>query len=98
VVTVIADESFSALSRDRMARHAKDCMAFVTPSQPSASNVHPRIVQERLGHASIAITLNLYSHSVRTMQSRYCRTAIVAKRLQSRENAFVSKGRRLFDS
>jgi integrase len=26
-----------------------------------ASNVHPKIVQERLGHLSIAITLDIYS-------------------------------------
>jgi len=25
-------------------------------------NVHPKIVQERLGHASVQITLDLYSH------------------------------------
>jgi len=24
--------------------------------------VHPRVVQERLGHATIAITLGIYSH------------------------------------
>ena len=27
-----------------------------------ASGVHPKIAQERLGHSTIAITLNLYSH------------------------------------
>ena len=27
-----------------------------------AANVHPKIVQERLGHSSIAITLDIYSH------------------------------------
>jgi integrase len=27
-----------------------------------ASNVHPKIVQERLGHSSISITLDIYSH------------------------------------
>jgi integrase len=25
-------------------------------------NVHPKVVQERLGHATIATTLDLYSH------------------------------------
>jgi integrase len=33
-----------------------------------AANVHPKVVQERLGHASIAITLDLYSHVAPGMQ------------------------------
>jgi integrase len=33
-----------------------------------ASGVHPKIAQERLGHASIAITLDLYSHVLPGMQ------------------------------
>jgi integrase len=31
-------------------------------------NVHPKIVSERLGHASIEITLNTYSHALPTLQ------------------------------
>lgn len=27
-----------------------------------AAGVHPKVVQERLGHANIGITLNTYSH------------------------------------
>ena len=33
------------------------------------ANVHPKVVQERLGHASIEITLNTYSHFVPAMQT-----------------------------
>lgn len=33
------------------------------------AGVHPKIVQERLGHASIDITMNLYSHVTPTMQA-----------------------------
>ena len=33
-----------------------------------ASHVHPKIVQERLGHSSIAITLDIYSHLMPNMQ------------------------------
>jgi integrase len=33
-----------------------------------AGNVHPKIVQERLGHASVAITLDIYSHAIPTLQ------------------------------
>jgi hypothetical protein len=32
------------------------------------ANVHPKIVSERLGHASIEITLNTYSHVLPTLQ------------------------------
>lgn len=32
------------------------------------ANVHPKIVSERLGHSSIAITLDIYSHCIPTMQ------------------------------
>ena len=33
-----------------------------------AQGVHPKIVQERLGHADIAMTLNRYSHVTPDMQ------------------------------
>jgi len=33
-----------------------------------AAGVHPKVVQERLGHSSIKITLDLYSHVTPTMQ------------------------------
>lgn len=33
------------------------------------AGVHPKIVSERLGHASIAITLDLYSHVIPSMQT-----------------------------
>ena len=33
------------------------------------AGVHPRIVQERLGHASVSITLDIYSHVDMTMQA-----------------------------
>ena len=33
-----------------------------------AANVHPKIVQERLGHSRIGITLDTYSHSQPDMQ------------------------------
>ena len=31
-------------------------------------NIHPKIVSERLGHSTIAITLNTYSHVTPSMQ------------------------------
>jgi integrase len=33
-----------------------------------ARGVHPKVVQETLGHTSIAVTLDLYSHTVPTLQ------------------------------
>ncbi|MDH3262314.1 MAG: tyrosine-type recombinase/integrase [Acidimicrobiia bacterium] len=32
------------------------------------AGVHPKIVQERLGHASIGVTLDIYSSVLPTMQ------------------------------
>jgi integrase len=32
--------------------------------------VHPKVVQERLGHSSIQVTLDTYSHSPRTSRGR----------------------------
>jgi integrase len=32
------------------------------------ANIHPKVVQERLGHSSIAIALDLYSHVAPGMQ------------------------------
>ncbi len=34
-----------------------------------AAGIHPKIVQERLGHSSIAITLDIYSHATPAQQS-----------------------------
>lgn len=32
------------------------------------SGVHPKVVQERLGHSTITTTMNVYSHVTPTMQ------------------------------
>ena len=31
-------------------------------------NIHPKIVQERLGHSSISVTIDRYSHVIPSMQ------------------------------
>jgi integrase len=31
--------------------------------------IHPKVVQERLGHSSITMTLDLYSHAIPAMQA-----------------------------
>jgi integrase len=33
-----------------------------------AQDVHPKVVQEMLGHSTIAITMDLYSHSTPSLQ------------------------------
>ena len=33
------------------------------------SGIHPKVVQERLGHANVSITLDLYSHVSPAMQT-----------------------------
>jgi integrase len=38
-------------------------------TQLLVKRVHPKIVQERLGHSSISITLDIYSHVIDTIQS-----------------------------
>ena len=35
---------------------------------------HPKVVQERLGHANIAITLDTYSHAVPALEEEAART------------------------
>jgi len=33
-----------------------------------AANVHPKVVSERLGHSTIAMTLDVYSHAIPALQ------------------------------
>ena len=39
-----------------------------TPRSCSASNIHPKIVSERLGHSRVALTMDTYSHVIPGMQ------------------------------
>ena len=47
------------------------------------ANVNPKIVSERLGHASVALTLDVYSHVLPTMQSSA--VAAIANALYSKD-------------
>jgi integrase len=49
------------------------------------ANVHPKVVSERLGHASIEVTLNTYSHLMPTMQASA--TGVLAEMLPEVEGA-----------
>jgi integrase len=45
----------------------------------SLQGVHPKVVQERLGHSSISVTMNTYSHVLPGMDEEAAR--LVAERL-----------------
>jgi len=50
--------------------------------------VHPKIVQERLGHGSIQITLDTYSHVVPSMQQAAANKfdeAVLQKNIKQKE-------------
>jgi len=38
------------------------------------AGVHPKVVQERLGHSSVAFTLDKYSHAIPAMQEDAAQT------------------------
>jgi integrase len=46
-----------------------------------AAKVHPKIVQERLGHSGISITLDIYSHLLPNMQEEAAAAVDEALRL-----------------
>jgi integrase len=57
-------------------------------TQMLASGIHPKIAQERLGHSSIAVTLDLYSHVLPGMQ------ADAAAKVDGALRAALNKARR----
>jgi integrase len=57
-----------------------------------ASGVHPKIAQERLGHASVAITLDLYSHVLPGMQADAASRVDEALRLELEKRLRGAKG------
>ena len=40
------------------------CLGAWTPVPP----IHPKVVSERLGHATVSITLDTYSHAIPALQ------------------------------
>jgi integrase len=44
-------------------------IGFEERHQLLAAGVHPKIVQERLGHSTITVTMDLYSHVSEPIQS-----------------------------
>ena len=50
------------LERARLPRITFNDLRHTCTSLPFQRNVHPKFVQELLGHASVSITLDTYSH------------------------------------
>jgi integrase len=59
-----------------------------------AANIHPKVVQERLGHASIALTLDLYSHTVPGMQEEAAASADSLMRAAIKRNGSKTVAKR----
>jgi integrase len=55
-------------------------MRHTHASHMLAAKVHPKVVQERLGHSSIAITMDIYSHLMPNMQGEAAAAVDVALR------------------
>src|SRR4051794_25456420 len=60
-VGITRQSALCRLCRSRHNRHTSASLLLL-------ANVHPKIVQERLGHASIRITLDIYSHLLPSSQ------------------------------
>lgn len=65
-VTVLFTRHRKTLGLPRVRFHD---MRHTSASLMLAAGVHPKIVSERLGHSSIAITLDLYSHVLPGLQA-----------------------------
>jgi integrase len=52
-------------ARDKVRLHG---LRHSHASHMLAANVHPKIMQERFGHSSVAITMDIYSHLMPNMQ------------------------------
>ena len=59
-------------------------MPFQLKTGQLPNGVHPKVVQERLGHSQISVTLDVYSHVLPTMQLEAAAKLDEALRLQSK--------------
>jgi len=64
---VFPDENMEAAIRDALGKPAGEAitpaeLTGLTELDAAMQGIHPKIVQERLGHSSIQITLDTYSH------------------------------------
>jgi integrase len=63
-------------SGDRSPSSLHDLRHAHTTLAPQAG-IHPKVVSERLGHATVSITLDTYSHAIQAMQEEA--TALIAE-------------------
>jgi integrase len=74
-------QAFARLLNERgMARTRFHDLRHAHASHLLAANVHPKVVSERLGHSSIGITLDVYSHVAAGMQEQAAATIDCAMR------------------
>jgi integrase len=71
-------DSFSTAWRKFLAQRGLPAVRFHDLRHGHATlmllqGIHPKIVSERLGHSSIGITLDIYSHVLPTMQAEAAR-------------------------
>jgi len=59
------------------------------------AGIHPKIVQERLGHSSINVTLDTYSHVLSNMQEAVLRSigdSITGTKIEAENPLYLDKG------
>jgi len=59
------------------------------------AGIHPKIVQERLGHSSINVTLDTYSHVLPNMQEAVQRNigdSITGTKIDTENPLYLDKG------
>ena len=60
----------SAVDAPSHPAYANAAAGHALPTRAATSaGVHPKVVSERLGHATVAITLDRYSHAVPALQA-----------------------------
>ena len=57
-----------AVSRSRLSQVRLHDLRHKRATLALAAGIHPKVVSERLGHATIGITLDTYSHAIPAMQ------------------------------
>lgn len=68
LVAQLGDEGSAPPQFRGVGRGRTTCDTRTRPWLSLKEGIHPRIVQERLGHSTVSITLDIYSHVLPTMQ------------------------------
>jgi len=87
-------KAFTKLARSlKMGDVHFHCLRHTAATTMLARGIHPKVVQECLGHSSIAITMDTYSHVAPTMQDEAARQIDTALRVVIGQNATVLEKR-----